>query len=261
MPFNINEFHSRLSKKQLAHPAYFRVLFSGGIINGGDARLLALLCNQAQLPGRAFATTEYTTHGPIRKIPYQNVYDDLVFSIFCRDDMGVKETFQEWQNFICDNNTSNEFSYFEDYVSDVIIEQFRADGKSKYAVKLIDAYPVMVAPLQLDWATQNGFHNLQVTMAYRYWREEPLSLNPFGNFLGVNNLFPNFDISGALDKTGVALFSRADGQFMSKVGQGMNFLKNLGKSQTASAGEGAGGGPVSDTSQTGGTLDNVPVNS
>ena len=80
----------------------------------------------------------------------------------------------------------------------MIVEQYTPTGEITYSVKLIDAYPVMVAPLQLDWATKDSFHQLQVTMAYRYWREEPLSLNPFGNFLRVNNLFPNFDIAGAL---------------------------------------------------------------
>lgn len=233
MPFNINDFRSRLGGN-IAHPAYFRVMFSGAIVDTEDSRLMAVLCNQAQLPGRAFATQEYSTHGPSRKIPYQNVYDDVVLSLYCREDMGMKSMFQEWQNFICNNNSDNEFSYFEDYVSDVIIEQYDSSGKSQYGIKLIDAYPVMVSPLQLDWATQNGFHNLQVTLAYRYWREEPLSINPFGNFLSVNSLYPNFDVGGLLEQTGAAMFSRADGQFMSKVGQGMNFMKNLGKKRTQS---------------------------
>jgi hypothetical protein len=148
--------------------------------------------------------------------------------------MGVNKLFQEWQNFIVDNNSSNEFSYFDDYVSDMIIEQFDNRGKATHSVKLIDAYPVMTAPLPLDWATESSFHNFQVTMAYRYWREEPLSLNPFGNYLRVNSLYPNFDISGALEKTGVALFSRVDGQFMSKVQQTISFGRNIGNRENSS---------------------------
>ena len=151
----------------------------------------------------------------------------MVLSFYCKEAMDVNRIFQGWQTFIQDNSSSNEFSYFDDYVSDVIVEQLDNRGKVKYAVKLIDAYPVMVAPLQLDWSQQNAFHNIQVTMAYRYWREEPLDINPFGNFLNVNSLYPNFDIGGALEKTGVAIFSRADGQFMSTVQQGMSFARNI----------------------------------
>ena len=114
MPFNVTDFKSRIDG-HLAHPAYFRVLFSGAVVSAEPSRNLAFLCNQAQLPGRAFATMEYTTHGPIRKVPYQNIYDDVVLSFYVREDMGVKELFQEWQNFICDNNADNEFSYFDEY--------------------------------------------------------------------------------------------------------------------------------------------------
>jgi hypothetical protein len=151
----------------------------------------------------------------------------MVLSFYCQESMEINRIFQGWQTFIQDNSSSNEFSYFDDYVSDIIVEQLDNTGKVQYAVKLIDAYPVMVAPLQLEWSSQNSFHNVQVTMAYRYWREEPLDINPFGNFLNVNSLYPNFDIGGALEKTGVAIFSRADGQFMSTVQQGMSFNRNI----------------------------------
>lgn len=228
MPFSVDDFKARIDG-HLAHPAYFRVLFSGAIVSAEPSRNLAFLCNQAQLPGRAFATMEYTTHGPIRKVPYQNIYDDVVLSFYVREDMGVKELFQEWQNFICDNNTDSEFSYFDDYVTDIIIEQYDSTGQSTYACRLIDAYPLMVAPVQMDWADKDSFMNLQVTFAYRYWRKEPLDINPFGNQLNVNDLYPNFDVSGTLNKFGAALFSRADGQFSSTVDQGINFMKNMGR--------------------------------
>jgi len=235
MAFNVNEFKSRIGG-HLASPANFRVLMSGAILDSDGSRLLSLLCNQAQFPGRAFATNEITTHGPIRKIPYQSIYDDIVLSLYCQEDMGIKELFQEWQSYIQDNSSSSEFSYFDDYVTDMIVEQYNTDGEITHSVKLIDAYPVMVAPLQLDWATKDSFHQLQVTMAYRYWREEPLSLSPFGSFLRVNDLFPNFDIAGALEKTGVALWSRADGQLMSKIGQGISFGRNLKKRKSSLSG-------------------------
>ena len=133
----------------------------------------------------------------------------------------------------------------------MIVEQFDSEGKATYSVKLIDAYPIMVAPLQLDWAQQNAFHNFQVTMAYRYWREEPVSINPFGNYMRVNNLYPNFDVSGALETTGAALFSRVDGQFLSKVQQGIRFGLNVGKAAKSS---------LSGRQQAGAPGDNTMIN-
>lgn len=233
MSFDVDKFKSRVGGA-LASPARFRVLLTGAIVDSEGMELLSLLCNQAQIPGRAFATNEYTTHGPIIKLPYQSIYDDIVLSFYCKEDMGINTLFHEWQSYIQDNTSTNEFSYFDDYVTDMVIEQFDQHGNTTYSIKLIDAYPVMVAPLQLDWATQNGFHNLQVTFAFRFWREEPVNINPFGNYLRTNNLFPNFDIAGALEKTGVAIFSRADGQFMSRVQQTISFSRNLGKGDRTS---------------------------
>ena len=230
MSFDIDKFKSRIGGA-LASPANFRVLFTGAIVNSDSMELLSMLCNKTQFPGRMFATNEYTTHGPIIKMPYQSIYDDIVLSFYCKEDMGVSKLFQDWQTFIQDNSSTNEFSYFEDYVSDVIVEQYDNQGNTIHSIKLIDAYPIMVAPMQLDWATQNGFHELSITMAYRYWREEPINLNPFGNFLQVNNLYPNFDVSGALERTGVALFSRTEGQFMSSVAQTISFSRNVNRQQ------------------------------
>jgi len=226
MPFNVNDFKARIGGR-LASPANFRVLFSGAILKGGSDRMLALLCNSTQLPGRSLDTNEYTTHGPIRKYPYQNVYDDVTFSFYCEESMGVSELFHEWHSFICDNNTTNEFSYYEDYVSDMIIEQFDAAGNITRSVKLIDAYPVMVSPLDLSWSSQNEFLNLQVTFTFKYWREEPVLNKPFGNYLEVNSLFPNFDISGALSQFGAAVFSRVDGQFFDRAKQSIRFGKKI----------------------------------
>jgi len=231
MAFNVQAFKAQLEGKALADPAKFRVLFSGAILETETTRGLAMLCNQATLPGRSFSTQEYTTHGPMRKVPYQNIYDDVTLSIYCKENMDQPRIFQEWQNFICDN-TFNEFSYPDDYTSDIIIEQLDGQGNVAYAAKLIDAYPLMVGPLALDWSSQGAFHNLSVTFAYRGWKEEPVSLNPFGNFLRVNSLYPNFDISGALNKFGVGLISRAEGQTMSRIKQGARFASNLGNAST-----------------------------
>ena len=84
MPFDINEFKTRVGGS-LASPAYFRVLFTGAIVDPDGVNLLSLLCNQAQMPGRLLATNEYTTHGPIRKVPYSSIYDDLVFGFYCTE--------------------------------------------------------------------------------------------------------------------------------------------------------------------------------
>lgn len=230
----IQEFKARLQNQSLADPSRFRVLFSGAIIETEVSRELAFLCNRASLPTRTFSTQDYSTHGPILKIPHQNTYDDLVLGIYCKENMDQRKIFQEWQNYISDPSF-NEFSYFDDYTTDIIVEQLGKNGEVVYAARYIDAYPITVGALTLDWAQQNSFHNLDVTFAFRLWREEPISLNPFGNFLSVNSLYPNFDIQGALDKFGVGVLSRAEGQTMANMRKGVRFGSNVGRSSVGGA--------------------------
>jgi hypothetical protein len=229
---DINAFKSKIGGS-LASPANFRVMISGAVVDQESSRDLAILCNQAQLPGRYFQTADRVTHGPITKIPSASIFDEMILSFYCQEGMGVYELFTDWQSYIQDNTASNEFSYFDDYVSDITIEQLTPTGSVAYAVTLVDAYPRMVSPMQLDWSSKDSFHNLQISMVYRYWRKVELSVSPFSKFLNVSSLFPNFDLGGALQQTGVALFDKAGGKLMSQVGQNIRFSKNIKASKSA----------------------------
>ena len=108
-----------------------------------------------------------------------------------------------------------------------IIAYFRKDLEKPIIEEFQEAYPIIVAPLQLDWSSTNAFHNLSVTFAYRKWHIQPIPLSPFGNNLAINSLYPNFDVTGAIDNFGIAVVSRADGQVMAQTEKAGNFLGNI----------------------------------
>ena len=230
---NINEFKGNLKGQTLASPSRFRVLFSGGILKSGAARGIAYLCNQAQLPGKSFATNEIRTYGPIRKMPYSQIFDDLQLSMYCTEDMDVKKTFTDWMDAIGDNVTGN-FNYYDNYTTNIDIEQLDENGNTVYTARCLEAYPVMTQPLSLDYSSRDSFHNLPVTFAYRKWEERPMSLNPFSSNIYINTLYPNFDISSTLNRFGVAVVSRAEGQVSARISQGISFA---GAIQSASSGD------------------------
>lgn len=228
MPFDINEFKSEINRAGgLAKPTNFRMLITGGILRNSKARALATLINQASIPGKILSTNEIRTHGPLRKAPYVATYDDLQIGVYCtNDNLFPRDLFEEWQSFIIDTIT-NRVNYFDQYVADLEIEQFDDQGNVTFACKFIDAYPVIVNPLELNWASTNQIHNLSVTFAYRKWHIQPIPLLPFGNNLAVNSLYPNFDVGGLLDKFGVGVLNRADGQFLSGLNTAGSFLGNI----------------------------------
>jgi len=228
MPFNINGFKSEINKQGgLATPNKFRMLITGGILNSSKARAIAMLINQANIPGRALATNDIRTYGPIRKAPYNSVYDDLQISVFCTNDgLFPRDLFEEWQNSIV-KTTTGQLNYFDQYVADLEVEQYDENQKIIFSCKFIDAYPVIVSPLGLDWSATNQVQNLSVTFAYRKWQIDPLPLSPFGNNLAINGLYPNVDFGGSIDDFGISVLSRADGQFFSGIKKAGNLLGNI----------------------------------
>lgn len=227
MPFSVDEFRAEVNRQGgLARNSNFRMLMTGNVLKSSSARALAMLLNSAQIPGRSLATQDIITHGPMVKHPYLSIYDDLSVNIYCtNNNLFPRDLFEEWQNLIV-NGGNHRLNYFDQFVCDMEIEQFDQEGNVTFACKFIDAYPVAVAPLDLNWGG-NEVHNLNVQFAFRRWHIQPLPLSPFGNNLAINALYPNFDVGGIIDNFGLGVLNRADGQFLSGVKRSGQFLTNI----------------------------------
>jgi hypothetical protein len=141
-------------------------------------------CENAQLPGKTIATTEQKIYGPIEKYPYLTTYNDLDLTFIVSDDMGEKVFFDTWMNYVNPALTNN-LRYKGDYATDIVINQYDVTNNLTYSVQLIDAYPISVNQLDLDWSN-DGYHKLNVTFAYTRWDPANTNLNPaelidFGN--------------------------------------------------------------------------------
>ena len=231
MPFNLTEFRAALNKeKGLARPAYFRVMFSGKLFRARKIEALALLCNQASIPGRAISANPVRTYGPRRLNPNLTTYDDIGMTFYCQnDDLFPRPLFEEWQNAVIEATTGI-INYPDNYVADVEIEQYDETGKITYAIRLIDAFPIIVAPMALDWGARDTIHNLNVSFSYRKMYEQPLPLVPFGNHLIISNLYPNLDLGGAIDEFGMAIIGKGGKQVITRWTRGNvfgNAVRNL----------------------------------
>lgn len=130
---------------------------------------LTLRCDSASLPGRTIQTQDLKIYGPIEKLPYQTSYEDITLSFICSTYMLEKNLFDFWLDYINPSESWN-FKFRNNYCTNILITQFdNTKNFPTHQISLIDAYPVSVAPLQLDWAAE-GFHKLDVTFAYTYWQ-------------------------------------------------------------------------------------------
>lgn len=142
-----------------------------------NAKNLVYRCENANLPGRNFATLEQKIgSNPVEKYPYMTTYNDLDLTFIVDDDMNQKVFFDAWMNFI--NPTYNyNFRYKGDYSTAITISQYDVTNEISYSINLYDAYPVSMNQMDLDWSS-DGYHKLNISFAYTYYQNN--SLQAFG---------------------------------------------------------------------------------
>ena len=83
--------------------------------------------------------------------------------------MSEKVLFDSWLEAINPSSNYN-FNYKANYVSDILVNQYDSADNLIYQVQLIDAFPIEVNQLDLNWNDQD-YHKLAVVFAYTNWAE------------------------------------------------------------------------------------------
>ena len=133
-----------------------------------NAKQLQMRCEATELPGRTFMTAERKMgSAPIQKMPYYSQYNDISLTFIVSDDMAEKIFFDTWMEVI--NPTTNfNFKYQSDYAVDLSINQYDVTNNLTYVSTLVNAYPVAVNQLDMNWGSSD-YHKLTVVFAYTYW--------------------------------------------------------------------------------------------
>ena len=140
--------------------------------NSSLTRYLALQCESAELPGRTTATADVKIYGPTFKVPYQTQYTDTTLTVLCTNDFFERKLFDRWMEAIHPSDTNNiRFPKGQQsrYLTNIKIIQYDEFIKRIFAVELIDAFPIGIAPQQLSWG-EEGFHRLSIQFAYQRYR-------------------------------------------------------------------------------------------
>jgi hypothetical protein len=170
----LKDFISEIKRGSLARSNRYAVIFTPpSRVNLGSLRKVLLFCDQIQLPGVNYSTTQIRTFGEFRETPYEKLYDNLTMSFYVDNDMKVKGLFDDWIGSIQDPITRT-FSYYDQYISEMKIEVQDLQNKTRYEMTLYECYPKNIGSIQLDYANKD-FMKMQVTMQYKYWTATPIS--------------------------------------------------------------------------------------
>jgi hypothetical protein len=140
--------------------------------NPSVSRYLALQCESAELPGRTLETADARIYGPSFKVPYRMQYTDTNLTFLCTNEFYERKLFERWMDSIIPSDTNNPRfpkSNATRYLTNIRIIQYDDFVRQIYAVELMDAFPIGIAPQPLSWA-EEGFHRLSVSFSYQKYR-------------------------------------------------------------------------------------------
>lgn len=182
----ITDFISAIKSTGLARTNRYKVTipFPTGIGSGNDSiKIVSLFCDSASLPGVNIATNPARTYGESREMPYEKMYDTVVFSFYVDSDLIIKSYFEQWVDKVIDPQTRS-VGYYNDYVKDIDIEVYNVDeSQSPYYVTLYEAYPKSINAVNIDAASREVM-KIAVTMQYKYWRAVNKNVSTTSNLSG-----------------------------------------------------------------------------
>lgn len=184
--FSVEKFKSSFAKNGLATPTLFKCYISPveSLLEkyGGSVKEdLSIHIKKAQLPDLSLQTFQHSHNGIPTKYPYENQTGDLGIEVIASNNFWERNFFNDWQKLAISygipSPTSNNVGqsatfnvgYYDDFVSEVVIETFDTSRQIKQKVKFAGVYPLSVGIVDLDWQSKDMPVIFYVTLSYSYW--------------------------------------------------------------------------------------------
>lgn len=160
-------------------------------------RELGFAIEATNLPGISMATDEVRRYGygVFEKKPYVPIFADVNFRAICDREGKIYDFFQSWLKLIINYDSRKsktngatgvgrgrmdpyEIAYKSEYAADVVIQVYNEYAKEVIKVTLLEAYPIFMGDVNLNWGDTNSIVRLPITMTFRDWYQERDIYNP-----------------------------------------------------------------------------------
>lgn len=176
MPFNINDFRTRLNLDG-ARPNLFdvRMTFPAGVVGnaGAASSELTFMCKTAQLPGSTVGSVVIPYFGREVKLAGNRVFQDWTISIINDEDFSIKNAFESWMNGINSheqNLRNGNFPTPTSYTRDAQVIQYGKKGDIVKIYNFVGMFPIDLSPIDVDWGSNDTIEEFTVTLQYQYWQ-------------------------------------------------------------------------------------------
>jgi hypothetical protein len=177
MAFNVAEFRSNMIGDG-ARPNLFQVTLTfptvatNGVAAGQKATFMA---KAAQLPGSTVGTVPVYYFGRELKFAGNRTFTDWTLQIINDEDFTVRNSLESWMNAINSHSSNVRAAGAANplgYTVDAEVTQFGKTGEALKTYKFVGLYPLDLAPIDLDWGSNDTIEEYAVTFAYQWWEAD-----------------------------------------------------------------------------------------
>ena len=173
MAFSVNDFRSQM-RGDGARPNLFEVSMPFPAFSSPEnaQAKLTFMCKTAQLPGSTVGVVPVQYFGRELKFAGNRTFADWTVTIINDEDFMVRNAFERWMNGINSHNLNvrNPSALTPiSYTVDGIVTQFGKTGEAIKRYKFIGLFPTDVAPIDVDWGSNDTIEEFTVTLAYQWW--------------------------------------------------------------------------------------------
>ena len=180
MAFNVAEFRANMIGDG-ARPNLFQVTltFPSIATNGTAAGQKAtFLAKAAQLPGSTIGQVPVYYFGRELKFAGNRTFADWTLQIINDEDFTIRNSIESWMNSINSHssNIRNAAAMSpSSYTVDATVTQYGKAGDALKTYKFVGMYPLDLAPIDLDWSSNDTIEEYGVTFAYQWWETDTTS--------------------------------------------------------------------------------------
>ena len=180
MAFNVAEFRANMIGDG-ARPNLFSVnlTFPAIAVNGTAAgQQSTFMAKTAQLPGSQINTVTQYYFGRELKFAGNRTFTDWTLQIINDEDFLIRNALESWMNALnshAGNVRDANAVTPSNYSIDATVTQFGKAGNVLKTYKFVGMFPVDVAPIDLDWGTNDTIEEYSATFAFQYWESDTTS--------------------------------------------------------------------------------------
>jgi hypothetical protein len=180
MAFNVAEFRANMIGDG-ARPNLFSVSLTFPTIalnSTASGQKVTFMAKTAQLPGSTVGTVPVYYFGRELKFAGNRTFADWTLTIINDEDFTIRNSIESWMNAINSHsgNVRNALAANSSgYTVDATVTQFGKTGKELKKYRFVGLFPVDLAPIDLDWGSNDTIEEYATTFAFQWWEADTTS--------------------------------------------------------------------------------------